>query len=82
MSGTGPDAIRGKTYFEIQQGQAELDLAIRRRKPGAKYRNFRQARFRKFRTTPGTPGIAPRSRRLVKKMMAEARRRARGAQLR
>jgi hypothetical protein len=35
MSGTGPDAIRGKTYFEIQMEQAELDGSIRRRKPGA-----------------------------------------------
>jgi hypothetical protein len=33
--GTGPDAVRGLTYFEIQrQQQAELDLAIKR-KPGA-----------------------------------------------
>ena len=34
MSGTGPDAIRGKTYFEIQMEQAELDGSIRQRKPG------------------------------------------------
>jgi hypothetical protein len=34
MTGTGPDAVRGKTYFEIQMEQAELDLSIRRRKPG------------------------------------------------
>jgi hypothetical protein len=31
-SAIGP--VKGKTYYEIQQEQAELDLAIRRRKPG------------------------------------------------
>ena len=33
-TGSGPDAIRGRTFHEIQIEQAELDGLIRSRKPG------------------------------------------------
>jgi hypothetical protein len=34
-SGTGPDAVTGRTLYDIQIEQAEMDGSIQRRKPGA-----------------------------------------------
>ena len=33
--GSGPDAVRGKTYSQIQIEELELEQRVMRRKPGA-----------------------------------------------